>query len=69
MLLLVARDALEGDLMCGWGKARGFGVFKAILLDSDKQQISTWQQLIEKVGKETAQQWLIAFENLKNSLK
>ena len=69
LLLLVARDALEGDLMCGWGKARGFGVFKAILLDSDKQQISTWQQLIEKVGKETAQQWLIAFENLKNSLK
>jgi CRISPR/Cas system CSM-associated protein Csm3 (group 7 of RAMP superfamily) len=65
LLLLVARDALEGDLVCGWGKARGFGAFKAILFDPDKKQLSTWQQLIENVGKENAKNWLDAFDNLK----
>lgn len=65
LLLLVARDALEGDLACGWGKARGFGAFKAILFDPDKQlPITTWKNLIEKVGIENAEQWLDAFDEL-----
>ncbi|MEY3219658.1 MAG: hypothetical protein RIT27_1015 [Pseudomonadota bacterium] len=61
LLLLVARDALEGDLACGWGKARGFGTFKATLFDPDKQlPITTWENLIEKVGIENAEKWLTA---------
>jgi hypothetical protein len=27
LLLLLARDLLEGDLVLGWGKGRGYGVF------------------------------------------
>lgn len=68
LLLLVARDALEGDLACGWGKARGFGAFKVILFDPDKQlPITTWQTLIKNVGIESAEKWLTAFEKLNNS--
>ena len=65
LLLLVARDALEGDLACGWGKARGFGAFKATLFDPDKQSpITTWKDLIEKVGIGNATNWLDAFDKL-----
>jgi len=64
LLLLLARDALEGDLMCGWGKARGFGAFKATLFDSDKQlPITTWKNLIEIVKRENAEKWIAAFDN------
>jgi len=65
LLLLVARDTLEGDLACGWGKARGFGAFKATLFDPDKQSpITTWKDLIEKVGIGNATNWLDAFDKL-----
>ncbi len=64
LLLLLARDTLEGDLMCGWGKARGFGVFKATLFDSDKQlPITTWTDLIKIVKRENTEKWLAAFDN------
>jgi CRISPR/Cas system CSM-associated protein Csm3 (group 7 of RAMP superfamily) len=64
LLLLVARDALEGDLMCGWGKARGLGAFKATLFDPDKQlPITTWTDLIKMVKRKNAEEWLTAFDN------
>ncbi|MGH8470516.1 MAG: RAMP superfamily CRISPR-associated protein [Gammaproteobacteria bacterium] len=44
LLLLVLRDALEGDLAIGWGKARGYGAFK-VELDWQGVQINSWQRL------------------------
>ena len=41
LLILVLRDALEGDLAVGWGKARGFGVIK-IALEWDGTRLDSW---------------------------
>ena len=47
LLLLVARDAIEGDLAVGWGKAKGYGAFRAVLGEDTGLQIGTWPQLVE----------------------
>lgn len=44
LLLLVLRDALEGDLRIGWGKARGYGAFELELQWGGKT-VKTWEQL------------------------
>jgi hypothetical protein len=42
----VLRDALEGELAVGWGKARGFGAIK-VALEWDGTRIDSWPALIE----------------------
>jgi len=47
LLLLVVRDALEGDLLLGWGKNRGYGQF-VLQLEVDSEEVRGWGQMIEK---------------------
>lgn len=45
ILLLIARDVLEGELCLGWGKSRGFGQFAVALQLEDGSVISTVEAL------------------------
>ena len=44
LLLLVIRDALEGDLILGWGKGRGYGSFN-LGIRLEKNLVSGWAGL------------------------
>ncbi len=46
LLLHVLRDAMEGDLAIGWGKAKGYGVIQAEIADT-KDWLSQWTELFE----------------------
>jgi len=54
LLLYCARDAIEGDLVLGWGKSKGFGRlqlqadFNALLAQYDEQQRQVWQAELEE---------------------
>lgn len=53
LLLLVLRDAIEGDLAIGWGKARGYGAFK-VELEWQGIRIHNWQGLKNQCAEEAA---------------
>lgn len=61
LLLLVARDTLEGELRLGWGQAKGFGDF-AVQLRDGRQTISDWDTLLQalrkKFGEQAPEQWV-----------
>lgn len=63
LLLLVLRDALEGDLAIGWGKARGYGAF-TVELNWEGDRIDGWQGLLGHLEKsqcnEQAAAWIQA---------
>jgi len=59
LLLLVLRDALEGDLTVGWGKARGYGAFR-LALQSKGRWIADWPGLLAELGRPQAQTWIDA---------
>lgn len=45
LLAMVARDALEGDLVLGWGKARGYGQALARMALPNKTDPLPWQEI------------------------
>jgi CRISPR/Cas system CSM-associated protein Csm3 (group 7 of RAMP superfamily) len=47
LLLLALRDAMEGDLSVGWGKARGYGRFLLELSLPGEQEIKSWGSFLE----------------------
>ena len=47
--VLLARDALEGDLTIGWGKQKGFGRFRLAKFKLAGQAITTTEQLISLI--------------------
>ena len=55
LLLLVARDAADGELLLGWGKAKGYGVFRLTAV-SDCRDLADFSA---RQGEE-ARQWLKA---------
>lgn len=62
LLFLVLRDALEGDMAVGWGKARGYGAFR-LAVEWRGRWIESWPDLLayleEQPGqKECAQAWI-----------
>lgn len=68
LLLLLARDALEGELAAGWGKARGYGALE-VELDYAGTRVGAWsaprgQGLLERIdasrGRAAAQDWIDA---------
>lgn len=59
LLLLVLRDALEGDLLLGWGKSRGYGQFQ-LRLTYNGQMIDTWETLWGMLDEDDAKGWIIA---------
>lgn len=52
LLAMVARDAMEGDLVIGWGKARGYGQGTARLRlpDQPEDRFCDWPALAEWLG-------------------
>lgn len=67
LLLLVARDALEGDLSLGWGKARGYGAFTVTLELEDDTVLDSWPSLLaylqQTQQRELAQSWITALHD------
>lgn len=51
LLLLVARDALEGELRLGWGQAKGFGDFTIQFRDGESV-IGAWEDLLKVLRQE-----------------
>ncbi len=52
LLLFVARDAIEGDLVLGWGKSKGYGRLKMqtdfdVLLNQYDTELASWQYDLE----------------------
>ncbi|SEH08162.1 RAMP superfamily CRISPR-associated protein [Candidatus Venteria ishoeyi] len=65
LLLLAARDILEGELQLGWGKARGYGQFSVEILNNDNI-INDWDTLKSKLENYPLQDWIDALQALKN---
>lgn len=67
LLLLVLRDAIEGDLAIGWGKARGYGAFKVEVDWEEGVRIDSWQGLRDYFErsqcKEQAAGWIKALHD------
>lgn len=61
ILLLIARDLLEGELMLGWGKSRGYGSF-SVKFNHNNSNISDHQALKEHF-QANASDWLTALKN------
>jgi len=62
LLLLLMRDALEGDLVLGWGKGRGYGSFR-IELQLENVKMKAWEALTAYLRKhyhDEPQEWLKA---------
>lgn len=64
LLLLVLRDALEGELAVGWGKARGYGAFR-FELEWNGGYIGDWSEVVKSletpeasISREMAQEWI-----------
>lgn len=47
LLLLVARDALEGELAVGWGKSRGYGACRISFTTDQQAVIDSWSKLLK----------------------
>ncbi|WP_295429880.1 RAMP superfamily CRISPR-associated protein [uncultured Thiodictyon sp.] len=78
LLCHLLRDALEGDLALGWGRARGFGVLRVILAEADPnrgdqtaldQPAPPWatvlpviEQTLSAAPRSGAQDWVDALE-------
>jgi len=64
LLLLVLRDALEGELAVGWGKARGYGAFHCIL-EIQGNVLDDWPGLLAYLQQKSqnAQDWIDALHN------
>jgi CRISPR/Cas system CSM-associated protein Csm3 (group 7 of RAMP superfamily) len=63
LLLLIARDLLEGELRLGWGQAKGLGEF-AVAFELDGNRITAWTDLLaglrERCGPADPEQWIEA---------
>ncbi len=64
LLLLVLRDAMEGDLSIGWGKSRGFGAFQlGIVADKkDGARLRNWPDVLNWHGSDRAEAAVEALE-------
>lgn len=63
LLVLVLRDAMDGDLALGWGKSKGYGIFRARpkFGEGDDGYAKTWEDLAAKTGLlESAKDWVRA---------
>lgn len=66
LLLWVLRDALEGDLVLGWGKGKGYGNLRLRITGDGGAAIETWhdalQALQEACGSDAPATWAHAVE-------
>lgn len=70
LLVLALRDAMDGDLALGWGKSKGYGIFRAQVkaAEGDKEYAKTWDDLAAKTGLlESAKEWVRALHEELNT--
>lgn len=48
LLVLVLRDAMEGDLAIGWGKARGYGAFRLGVTTESGAALDSWATCLQE---------------------
>lgn len=65
LLTLLLRDAMEGDLAVGWGKAKGYGALRVeVALPEEEGYLCAWDELLEMAGRngipslEKAKEWV-----------
>lgn len=46
LLILALRDAMEGDLALGWGKAKGYGAFKLARVETRGHIFASWHECV-----------------------
>lgn len=72
LLLFLARDAIEGDLALGWGKAKGYGAVHARLI-AGEQTLADWQGLLtwaRALGEGEPGDWIHALhDRIRDELK
>ena len=67
LLVLALRDAMEGDLALGWGKAKGYGVFTVeIKLEKGGAFVQRWDDLKQSHWKNLAKDWVKSLHDLLN---
>ena len=67
LLVLALRDAMEGDLALGWGKAKGYGVFTVeIKVEKGGAFIQRWDDLKQSHWKNLAKDWVKSLHDLLN---
>lgn len=49
LLVLVLRDAMEGDLAIGWGKARGYGAFRLRITTESGAALDSWADCLHEI--------------------
>lgn len=63
LLLFLARDALEGELSVGWGKAKGYGSCRVELTLGERGIIRDWGELLALEEAKGAEGWVEALHN------
>lgn len=51
LLLFALRDAMEGDLLLGWGKAKGYGHCQLTRLELNNNQYQSWEAIYQALQK------------------
>lgn len=52
LLLMVLRDAFEGDIQLGWGKSKGYGTFSLTLLPPGQEKaLTSWEECLTWMSK------------------
>jgi len=65
LLVLVLRDAMEGDLTLGWGASKGYGAFQFGVALNEKTEIKSWEALLQILQQEYA----IIYKKLPSSIE
>lgn len=70
LAVLLLRDAVEGDLSVGWGKAKGYGAIRVALGTEDQDgnkmnYVERWEKLLDG----NKEQWMAAVEALEKKLQ
>jgi len=61
LLVLALRDAMEGDMALGWGKAKGYGGFTlGLIWPGGKDAVKSWDELRQRPKLPDAQSWVKA---------
>jgi CRISPR/Cas system CSM-associated protein Csm3 (group 7 of RAMP superfamily) len=51
LLILLLRDAMEGDLSFGWGKSKGYGSIKLVEISDNQKTFTEWEALYRQNDK------------------
>jgi CRISPR/Cas system CSM-associated protein Csm3 (group 7 of RAMP superfamily) len=59
LLVLLLRDAMEGDLAIGWGKSRGYGAFRLKITAESGANIDAWAACLRELRRRCSpEEWI-----------